>query len=180
MGVCATYKIIPKEELDRVFETSDSASGDMDFEFLCFEEVYMYVKEHCNKDTVIIDFGCAYMPQAYWFTDCKKYIGIDLPFRNNVRFKTDNSELYLMSGQKFIKNILPTLDLDMEKVIAICSYVPDEELEQMVAEHFKYNYVQYCSHIISDKLPTKEVRHDRTRSNKKIEYVGRSIKFSKT
>lgn len=157
METCETFKIIPKAEINRVFETSESAGADMDFTFLCFEEVYMKVKEHCNKDTVVIDFGCAYASQSYWFKDCKQYIGIDLPFMNNVRFKTDNSKLYIMSGQKFIKEILPTLDLDMEKVIAVCSYVPDEELQQMVAEHFKYNYVQYCRDIISDKLPEREV-----------------------
>lgn len=95
------------------------------------------------------------MAQSYWFTDCRKYIGVDLPFKNNVRFKTNNSELYLMSGQEFIDKVFPTLDLNMENVIAICSYVPDEELQQMVAYAFKYNYVRYCEDIISNRLPIK-------------------------
>lgn len=153
MNKCKTFELIPITEIDRVFTESDSASVEMDRSFLCFEEIYEKVKEHCNNNTIIIDFGCAYMPQAYWFTDCKKYIGIDLPFGNNVKFKTNNSELYLMSGQQFIKEILPTLNLDMENVIAICSYVPDPELENMVINTFPYNYVQYCSEIKSDKLP---------------------------
>lgn len=155
---CKTFNLIPISEIERVFTESDSAGADMDFTFLCFEDVYEEVKKHCSKDTVVIDLGCAYMPQAYWFTDCKKYIGVDLSFKNNVRFKTDNSELYLMSGQKFICEVLPTLDLEMENVIAICSYVPDEELQQMTARTFKYNYVIYCEDIISEKLPIKEER----------------------
>lgn len=157
MGVCETFKIIPKAEIDRVFKTSDTAGAEMDSSFLCFEEIYMKVKEHCTKDTVVIDFGCAYAPQSYWFKECKQYIGVDIPFRNNVKFKTDNSKIYLMRGQDFIKEVLPTLDIPMENIIAVCSYVPDEELQQMVAEHFKYNYVQYCNRIISNKLPEREV-----------------------
>lgn len=152
MEKCKTFNLIPISEIERVFTESDSASGDIDMSFLCFEEVYEKVKEYCNEETIVIDLGCSYMAQAYWFTDCKKYIGVDLPFRNNVKFKTDNSELYLMSGQRFITEKLPSLGLDMENVIAVCSYVPDKELQQLVAHTFKYNYVKYCNEIISDTL----------------------------
>ena len=72
---------------------------------------------------------------------------------NDVRFHTDNSEMYIMSGQKFIREVLPAMELDHDHVIAICSYVPDEELQRQVAETFKYNYVQYCTDIISNRLP---------------------------
>ena len=151
--VCETIKLIPQSELDRVFRDSETASADMDYTFLCFEYVYMKVKEHCDSNTIIIDFGCAYAPQSYWFRDCEKYIGIDLPMRNDVRFHTDNSEMYIMSGQKFIREVLPTMRLDQEHVIAVCSYVPDKELQKMVAETFKYNYVKYCNNLISSSLP---------------------------
>lgn len=155
MEHCETFDLIPISEINRVFSESDSAGAEMDCEFFCFEDVYKKVKEHCTQDTVVIDLGCSYMAQSYWFTDCKKYIGVDLPFKNNVRFESNNSELYLMSGQEFINKVFPTLDLDMENVIAICSYVPDKELQQMVSDTFKYNYVRYCEDIISDRLPIK-------------------------
>lgn len=155
MEHCETFDLIPISEINRVFIESDSAGAELDCEFLCFENVYKKVKEHCTQDTVVIDLGCSYMAQSYWFTDCKKYIGVDLPFKNNVRFYTNNSELYLMSGQEFIDKVFPTLNLDMENIIAICSYVPDEELQQMVADTFKYNYVIYCEDIISNRLPIK-------------------------
>lgn len=153
MELCETIKLIPKEELDRVFTESETASAEMDCTFLCFENVYMKVKEHCSKDTVIIDLGCAYAPQSYWFTDCKKYIGVDLPFGNNIRFATPNSEFYIMSGQRFIDEVLPTMNLDFENVIAVCSYVPDVDLQKKVRDIFKYSYVQFCTEIISDNLP---------------------------
>lgn len=155
METCKTFKLIPIKEIERVFNESDSAGAEIDSTFLCFEDVYEKVAKHCNKNTTILDFGCSYMAQSYWFTNCKQYIGIDIPFRNNVKFKTDNSTIYLMTGQNFIKKILPELKLNEENTIAVCSYVPDEELQQLVANTFKYNYVQYCDHIISNKLPGK-------------------------
>lgn len=151
--VCETIKLIPQSELVRVFRDSETASADMDYTFLCFEDVYMKVKEHCDSNTIIIDFGCAYAPQSYWFTDCEKYIGVDLPMMNDVRFHTDNSEMYIMSGQKFIREVLPAMELDYDHVIAICSYVPDRELQKLVAESFRYNYVKYCTNVISNRLP---------------------------
>lgn len=47
--VCETIKLIPQSELDRVFRDSETASADMDCTFLCFEDVYMKVKEHCDR-----------------------------------------------------------------------------------------------------------------------------------
>lgn len=152
MEKCKTIQKIPKNELDRVFSESETASEDMDFTFLCFEDIYIKVKQFCSEETIILDFGCAYAAQSYWFLDCKKYIGIDLPFYNNVKFRTNNSEIYLMSGQDFIKNELPKLNINQENIVAVCSYVPDEELQKMVSGTFKYNYVQYCENIISDTL----------------------------
>ena len=152
MEKCKTIQKIPKRELDRVISESQTASAEMDLSFLCFEEVYERVSKFCNKETIILDFGCSYAAQSYWFTHCKKYIGIDLPFYNNVKFRTNNSEIYLMSGQDFIKNELPKLNINQENIVAVCSYVPDEELQKMVSETFKYNYVQYCGNIISDTL----------------------------
>lgn len=164
MEVCDTFKKIPREEIDRVFTESDTAAADMDFTFLCFEEVYQKVKEHCNENTIILDFGCAYGPQAVYFTDCDKYIGIDLPMpmgEKEVRFEFSNTEYFIMSGQKFIKEVLPTLNLDKENIVAVCSYCPDTELQQMVANTFPYNYVQYCDDIISDKLPDIDKEQER-------------------
>lgn len=154
---CDTFKLIPQDEIDRVFRESETACLEMDYTFLCFEEVYKKVLKHCNKDTIIIDLGCAYMSQAYWFINCKKYIGVDLSFYNNEKFKTRNSDIYIMSGQEFIKDILPILNINDDNIIAICSYVPDKELQQLVKERFKYHHVQYCDDIISSILPKGEI-----------------------
>lgn len=125
-------KRIPKEELERVFLESDSASAEMDYSFMCFEDAYRIAAEIAQKDTIILDFGCAYAPQSYYFTKCEKYIGIDLPFRNNVKFTPPNAEFFLMKGQEFIEKVFYTKGYNLTKVIAICSWVPDEELQNIV------------------------------------------------
>lgn len=135
--------IIPLEELNRVFDESDSINAECDITFLCFDEAYQDVLSNTVPDTVIIDLGCGYAPQSYYFTEYEKYIGVDLPLRNNVKFKTDNSEFYLMSIQNFITNELPKLKLDLNHVVAICNYVPDKEAQQMVIDTFPRHYVYY-------------------------------------
>lgn len=136
-------KIIPKEEINRVFRDSESASAEIDLSFLCFEDYYEEVRKNTSLDTTILDLGCAYAPQCWYFKDYTQYIGVDYPFMNNVRFQTENTTFYLMSIQEFIKNILPTLDLDLSKTVAICSMVPDKEALELVKEIFLRHYVVY-------------------------------------
>ena len=142
MEYCNCFKIIPKEEIERVFRESDTASAEMDPSFLCFEDAYRIAAGIANKDTVILDFGCAYAPQSYYFTHCAKYIGIDLPFGNDVRFSPKNAAFYLMSGQQFIENILPRIEHNKYNTIAICSWCPDRELQEMV-KGFRNHIVCY-------------------------------------
>lgn len=155
---CKTWKLIPKSEIERVFTESDTAGAELAPDFLCFEDVYEEVAKHADKDTTIIDFGCAYAPQAFWFTGCKKYIGINPHFGNDVRFKTDNSEIVLMTGQEFIMWMDEKADLS--KVIAVCSYVPDNELQRMVADRFPYCYVVYCDEVIAKRFPERKRSND--------------------
>lgn len=145
MEVCNLIKneIIPKEELDRVFRDSESASAEMDCTFLCFEDEYEYVLENTKPSDIIIDLGCAYNPQCWYFKDYDRYIAVDLPIFDDVRFDSGNVEFYIMSIQKFIKEELPKLNLNLDKVVAICNAVPDEEARKMVAETFPKHFVAY-------------------------------------
>ena len=147
------HNMIPKEELVRVFNESETANGEMDYTFLCFGDEYKNLSEILLKDTVILDLGCAYNPQSYYFKDFDRTISVDLSFGNNVRFQPKNNEIYIDSIQHFIKETLPTLNLDLEKCFAICSYVPDEEAQKMVAETFPYHSIIYCDKVISKQLP---------------------------
>lgn len=141
--VCNLAKIIPKDEIKRVFTESVTASAEIDITFLAFEDIYEMVLKNTTNDTIIIDLGCAYAPQCWYFKDYQKYIGIDLPSEDNIRFKTDNTEFYLMSIQDFIKDVLPTLNIDLNKCVAICSWVPDREAQELVRDTFPRHYIYY-------------------------------------
>lgn len=135
--------ILPRKELERVFRESDTASAEIDCTFLCFEDDYLKVLENTNKHDIIIDLGCGYDAQCFYFKDYDRYIAVDLPFGNNVRFDAGNTELYLMSIQQFIKEVLPTLNLDLNNVVAICNAVPDFEAQTLVKETFPRHYIAY-------------------------------------
>lgn len=140
---CELNEIIPKELLDKFFEENDEASAEMDCTFMGFEEVYKAVTLFVPKNRIIIDLGCAYALQSWYFKDYKKYIGVDTW---NLRHPllTDNSEYYFRTSiQDFINNILPKMNISLGNVYAICSYVLDEEAMELVKKTFPHCLTYY-------------------------------------
>ena len=146
MDSCELYEIIPKDKIKHIFDTSETALAACGFTFLGFEEIYKAVTLFVPKDKIIVDLGCSYAFQAWYFRDYKRYIGVDCGIRDGVVLETDNSDFYFTTIQDFIKNILPNLGYELEEIFAICSYVPDKEARQMVRETFPFCLVYYpCS-----------------------------------
>ena len=143
---CELYKLIPKEKIDKVFETSETASAELNYTFLGFEDIYKSVTLFVPKGGIIIDFGCGYAFQSWYFKDYRKYIGVDVsPVGKDVLdiLETGNSEFYHMSIQDFIMNEFPNMGYEPKKVFAICSYVPDTEAQRIVRETFPHCLVYY-------------------------------------
>lgn len=140
---CELFRLIPKEKIKYIFENSETCSAECDCQFLGFEEVYKAVKMFVPKEKVIIDLGCCYAFQSWYFRNYEKYIGVDCGIRDNVVLHTKNSEFYFTSIQNFISEVFPKIGYKKENVFAICSYVPDEEAQQMVKEFFPYCLVYY-------------------------------------
>lgn len=149
---CDLFKQIPKEKLKKLFKESD-ASAEIDYTFLGFEESYQKVKKLTTEDMIILDLGCAYATQSWYFKDYAAYIGVDigtfmdsqsLPYEENLKgvLQTDNSTFYFETIQSFIKETLPTLNLDLNKVFAVCSAVPDKEARKMMKNIFP-NYLDW-------------------------------------
>lgn len=136
------------EQMKKVFSYPDC---ELESDFLGF--VDEYAEEQIPEDFTVIDFGCYQAVQACYFEHCKKYIGVDCAVPIEYRFPTQNAEYYNTTIQNFIKNIMPTMQLDLNKIYAICSYVPDEEAQKLVADTFPYAKVVYCDKIIVDRKP---------------------------
>lgn len=144
---CELYQLIPKDKLSRIFETSHTVGAECDYTFLGFEEIYKAVTLFVPKNKVIIDLGCAYGFQAWYFRDYRKYIGID----NDVcdcldvlkELEISNADFYYLSIQRFIQGIFPALGYSFDEVFAVCSYVPDAKVREMVRKFFPYCLVYY-------------------------------------
>lgn len=140
---CELFKLIPKEKIDHVFQSSQTVGAECDISFLGFEKVYKASTLFAPKTKVIIDFGCAYAFQSWYFRNYRKYIGIDNGVCENDVLKTENSEFHFMSIQDFIKNVFPTLGYRSDDVFAVCSYVPDDNAREMVRNFFPNCLVYY-------------------------------------
>lgn len=116
---------------------------DIDEEFMGFTNVYKHLARIIPKTRIIVDLGCAYAPQAIYFQNHKKYIGIDLPDHPIRRVKTKNSQYFIMTIRKWIKTELPKYN--QEELFAICSYVPPwyDDNEKLVRENFNHLFVYY-------------------------------------
>ncbi len=141
--LCELFKIIPREKIDNIFKTSQTAGAELDYTFLGFEDVYKAVTLFVPKSKVIIDLGCAYAFQSWYFRYYKKYIGVDNGVCYADVLETENSIFYFTSIQNFIKNIFPDIGYSTDEVFAVCSYVPDENAREMVRKFFPYCLVYY-------------------------------------
>lgn len=125
--------------------------SELEHDFLGFLSEYACVQ--VPEDFVILDLGCYMGIQAAYFENHAAYIGVDIAVPPEWRFTQDNVLSFQETIQDFIHKTLPTLNLDLNRCFAICSYVPDKEAQQLVAETFPYNRVVYCDDIISEKYP---------------------------
>lgn len=141
--VCDLANKIPNEEIKKVFDESLTASAELDHSFLAFEEVYKGIVNFVPKHKIIVDLGCAYAFQAYYFKDYKQYIGIDCGFcSDSGRYKTANTIFYNMTIQDFCKKVIDE-NWNLNDVFAICSYVPDDEARDCARKTFPNCLVYY-------------------------------------
>lgn len=135
METCELFDLIPKDKLDYLFSHSN-AGAELDFSFLGFEDIYRDTLKYLSKNTIIIDLGCGYAAQSYYFRDFGQYIGVDVFGNTDSVIHTENSKFYFTSIQDFIEKTLPRLNLDLNNVFAICSYVPDNNAQSLVVQTF--------------------------------------------
>lgn len=145
---------IPMKEVDRLFEKNYRMAANACLSFMGFTRVYKNLLDIVPKHYTIIDLGCCYAPQCYYFKDYKKYIGVDVS--DEERFATPNTVHYVMSIQKFIKEVLPELHLNLKECFAICSYVPDDKATELARHTFPNILVYYPAGTWEAKVKRRE------------------------
>lgn len=132
-------RLIPKEQCYRVF---NQMWCDIDPTFLGFTNVYCSLASIIPKHYTVIDLGCAYNPQSFWFIRHKKFIAVDIG--KIERFCAPNCQIFEKDIIDFIKDDISELDLN--ETFAICSYVPlNDEKHKLVRSTFKNLFMYYPS-----------------------------------
>lgn len=108
---------------------------DIDGSFLGFIETYYYLSKIIPKNWTVVDFGCAYMPQAYYFRKHKAFIGVDIG--DCKRFHFNNTDLFIGTIADYLK-----LNPSIKKVFAICNNVPSPETK-LVRKHYPNCFIYY-------------------------------------
>lgn len=145
---CSRIEVEHRDEIRRLLQWDRC---ELERDFLGFLQGYADL--NIPDDFVIFDFGCYMGVQAQYFSEHAAYVGIDPAVPGKWRFQQFNMAAYEMTAQEFIRNVLPEFGYDLKRCFAICSYVPDKEVQHLVAETFPYHKIVYCDAIISQKLP---------------------------
>ena len=147
------------ENLPEMRRIAQYPKFELEHEFLGFLEEYTSL--HVTEDFVILDFGCNHGIQGVYFENHKAYIGVDVSVPSEWRMRHSNAVYFDGTIQDFIRCTFQELNLNPERCFAICSYVPDKEAQQMVAESFPYHKVVYCDEIISEQYPDMLLEEER-------------------
>jgi hypothetical protein len=126
-------KELPKDQVERVLNQD---MVDIEPQFLGFVHIYYHLSQIIPKHWTIVDLGCAYAPQAYYFRNHKTYIGVDIG--QHERFQFPNTIICEISIEEFIQKHLP--DLNIYETFAICAYVNDNN---ECRKHFENIFTYY-------------------------------------
>ncbi len=118
---CALFKKLNYLYPMQMLEVFSNDQCDIDCTFMGFTEIYENLAKIIPKHFTIVDLGCAYAPQSFYFRNHKRYIGVDL--RKINRFYFRNTEFWIGKIDDFVIS-MDYLELDLDKTFAICSYVP--------------------------------------------------------
>lgn len=133
-------QILPKDQSDIVFSQPDCEIEPI---FLGFTHIYLALSKLIPKHFTVIDLGCSYNPQCFYFAEHKEYIGVDVS--ECVKWKAANCRIFQMTINEFIEHHLKEFNID--ETFAICSYVPPwykHDIKKVLG-HFK-NVFSYYPH----------------------------------
>ncbi len=112
-------KLLPPEQVKRVLSQPNC---DIEPIFMGFTDIYKHLSKIIPLHFTVIDFGCSYAPQCFYFTKHKLYIGVSIG--KQKRFKAKNTIHDYMSIREWICENGDWIHNNVKETFAICSYVP--------------------------------------------------------
>ena len=143
--------MIPQDQWNEVMNQD---MCDIEPEFLGFVDTYYYLSKIIPLHFTVIDFGCAYNPQCFFFEKHNKLISVDIG-----KFKKFNNSKNNTIVEEGIDDFINERhkDFDMDETFAICSYVGTNEIKT-VKSMFKNVYTFYPSNKEEQKKLIMEMR----------------------
>jgi len=131
--VIELYKKYPK----MFKEVLKQSNCDIDGTFIGFVDTYYYLSKIIPRSWTVVDFGCAYNPQSYYFREHKAFIGVDFEIKKKFHF--ENTDLFEGRIADYLKQQPPT-----NKVFAICNNVPSSD-SRLVRRYYPNCFVYYTA-----------------------------------
>jgi hypothetical protein len=113
------------DQLQRVFA---SEHCDIDPDFLGFVTTYRYLSELIPLHHTVLDIGCAFAPQGFYFRNHARYIGVDGFTPINDRFHFGNTEHIMSTSQEFFSHVkkLPRSTFVIANYMSASEHIVDE------------------------------------------------------
>ena len=155
--------LIPKSEMKRVLNQEHC---DIDPTFMGFIDIYFHLSKIIPKHFTVVDLGCAYNPQCYFFKDHKKYVGVD--YGSLERFKSINCEIFEKTISDFLK--YDAGEFDPDETFYICSFVPPwgDDNQQLARIYSKNCFCFYPSHKEQEKQMASFMNRVRRKTPKDV------------
>jgi hypothetical protein len=112
-------------------------------EFMGFVSTYKLLSQLIPKHFTVVDIGCSYNPQCFYFKDHTAIISI-CPSTTDV-YSTENCIFKQQKASEFIESDLYK-SLDLNTTFAICNYVPEwynENAKEITRNNFLNMYIFY-------------------------------------
>ena len=153
-------KAVP-DQLERVF---DYRYCDIEPDFLGFVHIYHDLAQQIPADTTVLDLGCAYAAQGWYFRHHKAYIGVDF-VDTKARFCFPNTQHIVGNIKTFLDEVEAGTRAIPGPVFAIMSYVPvlqdvEERVQRLFPDHFVYYPRSAPSMIRLHPRPTRPETDD--------------------
>ncbi|WP_215844013.1 SAM-dependent methyltransferase [Acidithiobacillus montserratensis] len=130
------------DQLGRILE---AGLCDIDVDFLGFVDLYAGLAQIIPhpEETTVVDFGCAYAPQAWYFQKFSGYVGIDVCDATN-RFVFANTQHEQVHISEYLNRLESGDVLIPGRSFAILSYLPtNSEIEMRIYSNFPNHFRYY-------------------------------------
>jgi len=97
-----------------------AARGDIEPDFLGFLEPYAALSRIIPKGRTILDLGCGYAFQSWYFREHRSYVGVDVSPKT---LHLSNSEFFQMRIDEFVEKYA---HLHQKNSFVFCNYVPGD------------------------------------------------------